>query len=353
MKRTSRTLTLALVAATAVTANAANETNAVPVSVVQTITKTLEIEVTAPGELESLADPVIAAEAGGRVLEVLVKEGETVDTRQLLATLDPEPYEIALEQARAQVAKIEALISNQRLTVKRLQDLTRKQSAAQHELDKAKAELAAGRADLAAAKARVRDARYRLAKTSIKSPVRGQVQARHISAGDYVKTGDPAFQIVATDTLSARLFFPETLATRVRTGLPVVLRAGAGQRTADAEITRFLPALDPGNRSLAVMVDFENDYGWRPGLSITAEVTVGIRDNAVMAPVRSVVRRPAGTVVYRVENGRALEQTVELGQRDGDWVEIVSGLAADTAVAVDGAGFLTDGVTVEIRGRQP
>jgi multidrug efflux pump subunit AcrA (membrane-fusion protein) len=155
LKTSIRLLLLALVWIAVVSAHAANEIKAVPVSVAQTLTRTLEIKVKAPGELESLADPVIAAEVAGRVLEVLVEEGGAVDTRQLLARLDPEPYEIALEQAQADVARIAALIDNQRLTVKRLQDLIRKQSAAQGELDQAKSDLSASQAELAAAKARV------------------------------------------------------------------------------------------------------------------------------------------------------------------------------------------------------
>ena len=89
------------------------------------------------------------------------------------------------------------------------------------------------------------------------------------------------------------------------------------------------------------------------GRRISAQVTVESRANAVMTPVRSVVRRPAGSVVYRIENNRAVEQVVELGQTDGDWVEVRSGLAGDTNVVVDGAGFLSDGAAVEIRGQQP
>jgi multidrug efflux pump subunit AcrA (membrane-fusion protein) len=104
LKTSIRLLLLALVWIAVVSAHAANEIKAVPVSVAQTLTRTLEIKVKAPGELESLADPVIAAEVAGRVLEVLVEEGGAVDTRQLLARLDPEPYEIALEQAQADVA---------------------------------------------------------------------------------------------------------------------------------------------------------------------------------------------------------------------------------------------------------
>ena len=341
-----------LVAAASTSVWAADESKAVPVSVAQTIARTLETKVSAPGELESLADPVIAAETDGRVTGVRVKEGEAVETGELLATLDPEPHQIALESAEANVARVEALIGNQKLTVKRLQDLMRFQSSAQSELDTAKAELAASQAELTAARAGVRDARYRLAKAGITSPVAGVVQTRHISPGDYVKKGDPAFQIVAIETLSARLFFPEAVASTIRAGLPVELRAGGDRRTVNAEISRLLPALDPANRALSVMVEFENTHGWRPGLSVTGKVTTEARERTVMAPVRSVVRRPAGAVVYRIEAARAVAQVVELGQRDGDWIEIVSGLPPGATVALDGAGFLTDGVPVEIRDRK-
>ena len=349
MKPVIRHAILSLLTAASASVWAADAPKAVPVTVAQTVIRALETQVSAPGELESLADPVIAAETDGRVTGVMVKEGEAVETGELLATLDPEPNEIALESAEANVARIEALIGNQQLIVKRLQDLMRLQSSAQSELDAARAELAASRAELTAARAGVRDARYRLARSEIKSPVGGVVQTRHISAGDYVKKGDPAFHIVAVDTLSARLFFPEAVAGSIRAGLPVELRAGGDRRVVKAQISRLLPVLDPTNRALSVMVEFKNAHGWRPGVSVTANVTTQTRERTVMAPVGSVVRRPAGAVVYRIEERRAVAQVVELGQRDGDWVEIVSGLAPGATVALDGAGFLTDGVPVEIR----
>jgi multidrug efflux pump subunit AcrA (membrane-fusion protein) len=94
---TIRLLILAFVWTTTVSAATTSETRAVPVSVARSLTRTLEIKIEAPGELESLADPVIAAEVAGRVLEVFAREGDGVEAHQLLARLDPEPYEINLE----------------------------------------------------------------------------------------------------------------------------------------------------------------------------------------------------------------------------------------------------------------
>lgn len=325
----------------------------VPITVVEAKASDLEIKASAPGELESPADPAIAAEVEGRVLKVMVDEGDIVDAGQVLATLDEEPYAIALESAQANVARIEAVITNQRLTVKRLRDLMQRRASAQSDLDRANAELTASRAELTAARAQVRDAEYRLAKSNLRSPNRGMVQARKISPGDYVKKGDPAFEIVATERLSARLFVPEQLAGRIRTGLSVALFAGGDTRTVQTQISRVLPALDPSNRALSVMVDFDNPHHWRPGMSIDAEITLERHNGAVTVPARSIVRRPAGTVVYVIKDGRAVAQRVETGARDGEQIEIVSGLEAGNAIADDGAGFLTDGAAVALRETQP
>jgi RND family efflux transporter MFP subunit len=258
-----------------------------------------------------------------------------------------------VEQAEADIDRLQALLKNHTRTVRRLQGLLQKQSTAQSELDTAETELTAARAELSAAKARVKDARYQLARTKIGSPIDGVVQQRQVSVGDYVKKGDPLFQIVATDPLRGRLYFPESLAPQVRIGLPVKLWIGDQAQTIEASITGVRPMLNPVNRSLEALVDFANPGAWRPGFSVTAEVTLATREQAVMAPTLSLVRRPAGTVVYRIHAHKAQQQRVELGRRDGDWIEIITGLAAGETLALDGAGFLSDGAVVEVRGETP
>lgn len=352
MKKLIPILTLSLVSTTAVPVSAAEDALTVPVTVTRSVSKPLQITATAQGELESPANPVIAAEVEGQVMQLQAQDGDAVDAQQILATLDPEPYDIALDSAKASVARLEAVVQNQQLTVSRLKDLRRRQSSAQSDLDKARTDLAAGRAELTAAKANMRNARYQLDKASIRSPAKGVVQKRYISVGSYVKKGDPVFQIVATDALTARLYIPESLADKMQPGLPVELHAGGDSHIVHASITRLLPALDPDNRALAAMVDFNNEYQWRPGASIDARITLNTVNDAVMVPVRSVVRRPAGSVVYRIENGKAIAQNVELGTRSGNEVEITSGLDADSTIALDGAGFLTDGAAVEVRERK-
>jgi RND family efflux transporter MFP subunit len=115
-------------------------------------------------------------------------------------------------------------------------------------------------------------------------------------------------------------------------------------------ISEIRPSVNPANRSVTVIVDFDNPGNWRPGASVRAELVLAVRENAVMVPQVAVVRRPAGDVVYVVKDGKAEERLVQRGQRNGDSLEIIDGLTAGERVAVHGAGFLTQGAAVEVMG---
>jgi RND family efflux transporter MFP subunit len=268
--------------------------------------------------------------------------------------LDAEGHRIALEQATASIQRIDALIRNQRLTLKRYDELVAQLSTSQSQLDQAKTDLDVLSADLAVAKSRLSEVQYRLSKTRILSPVKGAVQERMVAVGDYVKEGDPLFKVIATDRLQARLYFPEVLARRISVGLSVRLEIGCEDSEGDAcfletEISHVRPMLDATNRSLTALAQFPAEERLRPGSSLMAHVVLKRVESAVLVPERSLVRRPAGTVVYRIQGDRAVQIPVQTGLRDEDWVQIRASLTGGERIALDGAGFLTDGATVVIR----
>jgi len=343
-------LTLLAVDAT----HAATQNQSVPVTVTQATSQILEVAAEVRGDLESPATPLVAAETGGRIIEIQVEEGNAVKEGQVLALLDREMLEITLERAEAELSRVAALINNQQVTVRRFQDLVQQKSSAQSELDRVQTELQTLLAQRAGASAQIKEIRYQLAKTAIISPVEGVVQRRKVSVGDFVRQGDGLFQIVMVKRLRARLYFPETLVTQVRAGLTVQLqRTGSAESPVLATLSRLLPMLDPANRGLEGLVEFSNASGWQPGASIQARVILETRKQAVFVPNLSLVHRPAGEVVYRVVNQQAVAQVVSVGLRKGEQVEIRSGLRAGETVVVDGAGFLTDGVRLNIRNQTP
>ncbi|MFZ2908953.1 MAG: efflux RND transporter periplasmic adaptor subunit, partial [Candidatus Desulfobacillus denitrificans] len=173
---------------------------------------------------------------------------------------------------------------------------------------------------------------------------------------DYVKVGDPLFQLVSSRRLRAHLPFPESAAARLQRGQAAILASpllpGKEFRGTVSEIK---PSVSESGRALDVIVDIDNMDGFRPGGTVNAAVVVAQRDDAVLVPEQSVVLRPAGKVVYAIADGKATQHVVEVGAKRAGMVEISKGLPAGTTVALDGAGFLTHNaaVTVKEQGKAP
>lgn len=323
----------------------------IPVTVTAAESRNLEVWESSVGQLEAKTAPVIAAEVGGRIIEVSVDVGQDVAAGKILAEIDPEDLRLARALTSAEIERLDALIRAQKLQVRRLRSLIKEKSASRSALDEAEAQLGALKAQLTAARVRLQQAERDITKTYITSPVSGKVDERHISVGDYVKVGTPLFHITTLEKLRVRLPLPESLGAKLRVGLPAKLSTPvAPGRDIMGEVTDIRPEITRTNRAINVIIDLDNPGDWEPGASITGAVRVALHDGAVVVPEVSVVRRPAGTVVYVIADSKAVQRVVQTGLQQGGQVEILSGLKAGERVAVDGAGFLTDGVTVAVKG---
>jgi len=228
-----------------------------------------------------------------------------------------------------------------------LENLLAKKSISQERLDNGASELVAFKKQLAGAMARLGDNTRRLAKTSVYAPVGGWIEKRFVSKGDFVKQGAPLYLIVTAQSLRIVLPFPENVASRLRLGQSVRLTSPLTlDRSMDAKISQIRPAVNVHSRALEAIIYLENPGAWRPGGTINATVTIDRHENAMLVPAQAVVRRPAGEVVYQIDNNIAHQRQVTTGQYQGNLVEIISGLQGNERVAVDGAGFLTEGTPV-------
>ncbi len=341
---------LALVLVLTARPEAAAGEHRVPVTVVHARAQLIERWEPAVGELEAVTSPTVAAEVGGRVVGVEAEVGDRIGAGELLARIDAEDYRLAKAAAEAEVQRLEALLKAQRLQVGRLRSLVRGRSASQSDLDDAQAQLDALRAQLLGARVKLQQAERDLARTRVASPVDGRIDERMVSVGDYVQVGAPLFAITRVERLRARLPYPESLAGRLRRGLPVRLQSPMEpERRVEARVTELRPRIQPGNRAIEVLVDVDNPGSWEPGASVTGQVRTLHREHAVVVPEQAVVRRPAGTVVYVVQEGVAHQRIVQLGEWLPGWIEIRQGLRAGEPVVADGAGFLTDGAPVEVQ----
>lgn len=309
----------------------------------------MEIREESVGTLESLIDPIIASEVPARVLNILVRPGQAVTKGQAIAILDNTDFTLQQREAQAEVARIEALLANQGLTVERNRKLVDKNFISKNALDDATTQQAALREQLDGARAKVASISNTGSKTRVVAPIDGVVQKQIVSVGDFVKIGDPMLQIISTQRLRVHLPFPESAAAKLRPGLSVRLSTPTSPTPVTATVTELKPLIESANLAVDVIADVTGQTGWQPGASVNGAVILGQRDEALVVPEQSIILRPAGEVVYVVRNNSADQRIVKTGLRQEGLVEILEGLNAGEEIAVDGAGFLTDRAAVAVQ----
>ena len=331
-----------------------------PTLVTVTTVQNTPVEMTEDGigSLEGLIDPTLTAEVAARIIKVYVSPGDTVKQGQLIASLDPTDFNLQEREAQAEVARIDALLTNQEKTVARNQALVDKKFISQNAVDTSLADQKALKEQLAAAKARVNTIRNSTGKTRVFAPTDGVVEKKIVDTGEYVKVGDPIVQIVSNKLLRAYIPFPERVGAQLKAGLKLRLTTPTSNTPVETVIRELKPLITATNRSIIVIADVKNVAGWQAGASVNASVIIAERAAAMMVPEQSVVLRPAGQVVYvvkdaqikdaQIKDKQVQQAIVTTGARQNGLIEITSGLHANDAVVVDGAGFLTDKAPIKI-----
>lgn len=330
--------------------DAASKKPSLPLITVTQAEKTnLEVREQSIGTIEGIIDPTIAAEVAGRVTKVLTRPGEPVRHGQALIVLDPTDLNLQRVEAQAEVARVEALLSNQEKIVERNQVLLKKNFISQNALDDVATQKTALERQLEAAKAKIAIIEHNRNKTAVYAPVDGKVEKLIIAVGEYVKVGDPLMQIISRQKLRANLPVPESIAPQIKVGSKVRLTTPAAKQPQLGQINELKPLINADSRALYAVADIQADADWQPGASVTGLIILGERNDAIMVPEQSVVLRPAGEVVYVIEGEQAHQRLVKTGLLQDGKIEIREGLQGGETIAVDGAALLTDKAKVSIK----
>jgi len=336
----------------------AEEKKAVPppslITVTQAIKGDFEVVLETLGTLEVLADPKVGAEVAGRVTQVLARSGKVVKAGELLAVIDAGDIALQNKADEAEARRIEALSKQQEKLAERQQSLMDRGFLSKNAGEDVAAQRAALAAQFDAARARADNSRRSVGKTRVISPIDGVVEVQIVSPGDYVKVGDPLFNLVSPKKLRAHLPFAESFGPRLKQGQEVRLVSPlVPGKVFASRIKDIRPGIVEGSRTLDVLVDVENDGSLRGGGTVDAAVIVSARTEALTVPEQSIVLRPAGKVVYVIAEAdgqkKALQKPVKVGAKRGGRIEIIEGLAGGETIALDGAGFLTNGAAVAIK----
>ena len=314
--------------------------------------RTLEIFEDVVGTIENVIDPTVGAEVAGRVTRVTGYTGKKVRKGELIAEIDAADFAIQQRADQAEIGRLTSLLEQQERVVERNKKLVSQGFISQNAIDDAVAQRNALRQQLAAARARSEQTGRSMTKSRVLAPVDGEIETQIVAVGDYVKLGDPLFKLVGVQELRVHLLMPEAAANRIKPGLKVMLSPPAApDRLLEARIDEIRPTLGVNNRALDAIVKIRAEGTlFRGGGTVNARIVTSSLDGALMVPEQSVVLRPAGKVVYLIENGTARQRVVETGMRQEGFQQIIKGLNAGETIAADGAGFLTDGAAVTVRG---
>ena len=301
------------------------------------------------GLIYSKSSPSLAVEVSGRVVKIIADVGDEVKAGDILAKIDSEKYNLQFSQAKAEIARLSALLVNQELDLKRAEKLFKDNLVSEEMMDRTKADFNALKEQMNAADAQLRNANRLIEETNIKAPIESEVAIKHIDAGDYVQPGMVVYELVDTKNLKVDLSFPEYLSPKLKKGLEVRITSPTNpDEIVISKIKDIKPNIDSRNKSLTTIIDFENPGTWLPGASSRATVVFSKFENAIVVPQISVVRRSIGEVIYVVKGDSVKETPVKTGLRKEGYIQILEGITLNDEIVKDGAGFLADSSIIEI-----
>jgi membrane fusion protein, multidrug efflux system len=297
---------------------------------------TTTTDIRAIGSLQSDESVQIASEIAGRIAEIRFTEGGTVKAGDVLVTLDA-------SLAQAEVADAKARFDLAEANNSRADQLSRTGNVTEKAIDEATANFEIARAALELQ-------RVRLAKHTITAPFAGRVGIRNNSPGSFIAVGTPIVNLEKIDILKVDFKLPELFLPSINVGQTVDVTVDAlPKRTFAGEIYAIDPQVDVNGRALQLRARLPNaDGDLRPGLFARITVKGKQTREVVLVPESVIVPRGGETYVFRIENGKAVEGKVSLGERRGAEVEILEGLTTTAQVVTAGQLKLRNGAAVEV-----
>jgi multidrug efflux system membrane fusion protein len=332
---------------------------AIPVRLVTAERRDIDVHLRALGTVTPLNTVTVRSRLDGELVRVLFGEGQHVRAGQLLAEIDPRPYEAQLAQALGQQAENRARLENARADLARFQKLVEEGLVTRQQVSSQQSLVGQYQGALQSNDAQVRTAKLNLSYTRIAAPISGRLGLRQVDAGNLVRSGDPNGLVVITQMRPISVIFtvpeaelPAVLeATRAGRRLPVeAWDRGDSVKLADGRLQTVDNQIDTATGTIRLRATFDNaDDQLFPNQFVNVRLRVRTLPDATAIPAAAVQRASFGTFVYVVQPDATVTiARITLGPQEGDQVAVAHGLEAGARVVIEGVDNLTEGARVEV-----
>ena len=329
----------------------------VPVRIGQVVQKPVALQIRNVGTVQAYTAVTVRALVAGEIMQVHFREGQDVAKGDLLFTIDPRPYQAALAQAEAALARDRAQEANAAADAQRYEDLVAKDYVTRQQYDGVIANQKALGATVRSDEAALERARLDLAYCSIRSPIDGRTGAVMVQVGNIVKSND-ATLVAINQVVPIYVSFavPERDLAEIRKRqaqgkLTVQAEdAATNQPISRGELTFVDNTVDRATGTIILKATFANpDRALWPGEFVNAVLTLATDQNAVIAPTSAIQNGQQGTYAYVVKADQTVEsRPVTVARNAPEGAVIAKGLAPGETVVTDGQLRLSPGAKIEV-----
>lgn len=306
-----------------------------PSPTVRVVAEDRRIVMAWPGTVRSRTEAQVSPKIASRIEHILVRLGDRVTRGQVLARLDERSVQARLAQARASLSAAQAESVRSRTDAQRVENLFQREAATQQSLDHAVAAARAADAKVREAQSAIQEVEALFAETTLRAPFDGVVVQRQGEPGDTAMPGKPVLTILEPGWLRVEAAIPSSCAGAVQVGQQLAVFDRDESRRQTATVEEIAPSADSKTHTVLVKARLPRDTPLLPGAFVHIEQICG-QQRSLTIPASAVTRRGQIESVRLVRDGHAQLRHVRIGRRDGDRVEVLSGLqAGDTILAED------------------
>jgi multidrug efflux system membrane fusion protein len=346
----------------------------IPIVATEAHTGNMPVYLQGLGTVTAFNTVTVKTRVDGQLINVTYHEGQFVNKGDLLAEVDPRPYQVALDQAKSMLAqaqgtmaKDEAALKDAQANYARDQELFKEQIIAKQQLDtqstlvdQARGAIEADKAAISAAQANINSAQLNLTYTRITAPISGRIGLRQVDAGNIIHASDPTGLAIITQLQPIAVLF-----SIPQDQLPAVLdklHAGAklrveaydrnqSKKLADGTLLTVDNQIDITTGTSKLKAVFPNSDGALfPNQFVNVRLALDTKRGATIVPAVAIQRGPTGTFVYLVNDDSTVSvRAVKVGLSEGNNVSVDDGLQPGDKVVIDGAEKLTEGMKVVVR----